>query len=130
MAVKALQTLLGALLLMAIPANASRSSLDASPTTGNAGTELDLRSGLRMLDNVLVIHAVLAVCAWEIFVPISTIALRLDIQSSALLKILGYCQMFSYLTYAAAARLGIWLARQLGKFRLIWSDGHHLIGHS
>jgi hypothetical protein len=127
MAVKALQTLLRALLLIAIPANASRSSLDASPTTGNAGTELALRSDLRMSDNVLVIHAVLAVCAWAIFVPIGAIALLVDIQSSALLKILGYCQMFSYLTYAAAAWLGFWLARQLGKFRLIWSDGYVII---
>jgi hypothetical protein len=70
MAVKALQTLLGALLLMATPANASRSSLDASPATGNAGTELALRSDLRMSDNTLIIHAVHAVCTWAFFVPI------------------------------------------------------------
>lgn len=127
MAIKASQTLLGALLLTVIPANASRSSLDASPATGNAGTELALRSDLRMSDNILVIHAVIAVCAWAFFVPIGAIALRLNIQSSALLKIHGYCQMFSYLMYTAAVRLGIWLARRLAKFRPIWFDSHVII---
>jgi hypothetical protein len=91
MAIKASQTLLGALLLMAIPANASRSSLDASPATGNAGIELALRSDLHMSDGILIIHAVLAVCAWAFFVPICAIALQLNIQSSVLLKIHRYC---------------------------------------
>jgi len=87
-----------------------------------------LSPALRMSDNILIIHAVLAVFAWAFFVPFGAIILRLNIQSAPLLKIHGYCQMFSYLMYMVAAGLGIWLARESAKYKPTWSDPHPIIG--
>ena len=87
-----------------------------------------LSPALRMSDNILIIHAVLAVFAWAFFVPVGAILLRLNIQSGRLLKIHGYSQMFSYLMYIVAAGLGIWLARESAKYKPTWSDPHPIIG--
>ena len=87
-----------------------------------------LPPALRMSDHVLIVHALLACLAWAFLLPIGSILLRLNIPSASLLKLHGYCQMFSYFIYIVATGLGIWLAIQSAKFKPTWSDPHIIIG--
>jgi hypothetical protein len=78
--------------------------------------------------HVLIAHAVMATTAWAFFFPIGSIFLRLNINHPIMLKLHIYTQILSYIVYAAAAGLGIWLAIDTSKFVDIWSDPHPIIG--
>lgn len=123
-----LQALLAALLFVASLVVASSSSLSTSPGPGDAVTERALSPALRMSDNILIIHAVLAVLAWAFFAPIGAIILRLNLQSAPLLRIHGLFQILSCLMYIVAVGLGIWLARDSAKYKPTWSDPHPIMG--
>jgi hypothetical protein len=70
---KILQSSLAAVLVIAVPVVASSSGLSSSPGTDKVGTKLAESPALRMLDNILIKHAVLTVFAWTFFVPLGAI---------------------------------------------------------
>jgi uncharacterized membrane protein len=125
---KILQSLLAAVFVAAIPIVASSPDLSSRPGTDETGKKLAMSPALRMSDNILITHAVLAALAWSFFVPLGAIVLRLNIQSPLLLKIHVYLQMCSYLIYIIAVGLGIWLARESAKYKPTWSNPHVVIG--
>jgi hypothetical protein len=125
---KILQSSLAAVLVIAVPVVASSSGLSSSPGTDKVGTKLAESPALRMLDNILIKHAVLTVFAWTFFVPLGAIVLRPNIQSPLLFKIYAYFQMCWYLIYIVAVGFGIWFSRESAKYMPTWSDLYVIIG--
>ena len=96
--------------------------------SGNNDSGFGSQSGFQNVNHVLVAHALLAVLAWALFMPVGAIILRLNIQSPHLLKIHAFCQVSAYLTYIVAAGMGVYIIRQSAPHQDLWHNAHPLIG--
>ena len=95
---------------------------------GQGNNGFGFGSGFQNVNHVLVAHALLAVLAWALFMPVGAIVLRLNIQSPHLLKIHAFCQVSAYLAYIVAAGMGVYMIRQSAPHQDLWHNAHPLIG--
>ena len=105
----------------------SSGSAQSGPSSGFRGIDTSSSSFIQQ-HHVLIAHAVMASTAWAFLFPVGSIFLRLNINRPIMLKLHIFFQIFAYLTYVAAATMGIWLAMQITPFYDIWADPHPIIG--